>query len=93
MFEAIKELVMNPIGNLSPEEIGRVTYGGIMALGTALTLAIQLTIFFLILSGASFILLAVAMRTPLRPYLVDFLGLNTARTYKRYRAIKKANRK
>lgn len=93
MFEAIKDLIMNPIANVSPEEIGTAIHGGMMWLGVILTVTIQIALLFIILAGAGVILLSVAMRTPLRPYLVDLLGLDTVRTYKRYKAIKKANRK
>lgn len=94
MFESIQEVVFNLIeNNVSPDEIGNAVYGGILGIGTAVTLFIQFTLFLAILIGSGVLVLAIVMRTPLRPYLVDLLELDTVRSYKRYKAIKKAKRK
>lgn len=96
LLENIQDLVMNPIMNMDVEAIGDVIsesiYNLSMGLSVISTLAITFAIFTAVLVASVLIIFSILMRTPVRPYLVDVLGLKTKRTLSEYKASKKVKK-
>lgn len=92
MFEFLKELIAG--GMVNATEGMNYYLRWALCWGSFLVyLVVVLAIVFVVSVVIGFIVLSIAMRTPLRPYLVEFLGLDTVKSLKEYKARKKTRKR
>lgn len=88
MVERVNEFDAQPIGDLVADFINN----SVMIYSGALYILLEIAVTGIITILLTIITLSIAMRTPLRPYLVDLFGFDTARSYSKYRKMKRAKR-